>query len=177
MFKEIRQKQEWVLGQVKDFRTAFESLQGLRLDTIREELLRHSDKIKKQSDYIEGYCGTVQDRFDEMEKSFRVYTADLIQDQEGLKQLTREYISDFFDQQQKEQKNLSQLCVALKESVLIEHGIASAMLRLDKEKIENEGLAIYQQQNQYNHLMHMTNPDTFNFILQSQIGEKSQQTF
>ena len=54
----------------------------------------------------------------------RKYSADLVVDQESIKEYTRKYVGDFFIEQNIQRAKLAECVVALTECVLLEQGIS-----------------------------------------------------
>ena len=50
----------------------------------------------------------------------RKYSSELMVDQEGIKEFTRSYIAEYFEEIEQNQINLAKVCVVLTESILLE---------------------------------------------------------
>ena len=67
----------------------------------------------------------VQSRIDDCEAMVRKYSADIVLDQESMREYTRQYIAEYFEDIEQKQINIAKLCVVLTESILLEQGISS----------------------------------------------------
>ena len=55
-------------------------------------------------------------------------------DTEGIREFTRKYVGSFFEQAEVERNNLAKMCVFLAETMLLEQGISSQVMKAEQVK-------------------------------------------
>lgn len=81
--------------------------------------------------YVQEYVDAVQARIEECESMVRRYSSELMMDTEGIKEYTRKYVSSYFEASEQERLNLAQICTILTESILLEQGISSSVMKAE----------------------------------------------
>ena len=76
----------------------------------------------------------MQSRIDDCEAMVRKYSADIVLDQDSMKEYTRKYIAEYFEDIEQKQINIAKLCVVLTESILLEQGISSQVMKAEQVK-------------------------------------------
>lgn len=73
-------------------------------------------------------------RIDECEGQVRKYAAELCVDTEQIKEFTRKYVASYFEDLEQERGNMATLINFIAESILLEQGISSAIMKAEKVK-------------------------------------------
>ena len=84
--------------------------------------------------YVQEYVDAVQSRIEECEEMVRRYSSELMMDTEGIKEYTRKYVSSYFEESEHERENLAKICVILTESIMLEQGISSQVMKAEQIK-------------------------------------------
>ena len=89
----------------------------------------------REVNFISKLSSEVQDRINECEMQTKQFTSTLIMDSESLKEYCKNYMQGFIDQiaewNRIDLNNLTKQVTAITESLLIEQGIASQLLRAE----------------------------------------------
>ena len=80
---------------------------------------------------MQEYIEAVHARIEENENTVRKYSADIMMDTEGIKDFTRKYVGQFFEEQQLQCDKLAKVCVFLTESILLEQGISASVMKAE----------------------------------------------
>ena len=93
--------------------------------------------------YVQEYIDAVQSRIEECENMVRRYSSELMLDTEGIKEYTRKYVGSYFEESEKERGNLAKICLFLTESIMLEQGISSQVMKAEQVKQKlNQGLKL-----------------------------------
>jgi hypothetical protein len=134
IIKKIQTEHAKVIAEFNTCKLQFKALEGLRLDQIQEELQKHDNKLRQQQVYVQEYVDAVQMRIDECESQVRKYAAELVVDTEQIKEFTRKYVASYFEDLEQERENMATLINFIAESILLEQGISSAIMKAEKVK-------------------------------------------